>query len=184
LLSDNQIKSIKFKTKCYNVATGFVVACALVAPAIYASYNKDFNQPEDKLDMVQHGTQQGTQQAALAALPNTLEISEGQYNALRITKHLLKTSNMSKGELLSTLEGKGFSLDDATYALDTIKPNWGIRAQYTAIEILEVNTLPLTKEELYIQLTGEYGFTALEANEGISYIDYPAYLNMKRGIKQ
>ena len=173
MLSDKQIKSIKFKTKCYNVATGFVVACALVAPAVYGAY---FNQPEDKLAMVHP--------AALAALPNTLEMTEGQYNALRITKHLLKTSNMSKGELLSTLEGKGFSLDDATYALDNIKPNWGIRAQYTAIEILEVNTLPLTKEELYIQLTGEYGFTAIEANEGISYIDYPAYLNMKKGIKQ
>jgi hypothetical protein len=47
MLPTKQIKSIKFKTKCYNVATGFVVACALVAPAIYASYNKDFNQPED-----------------------------------------------------------------------------------------------------------------------------------------
>jgi hypothetical protein len=168
------------KIKLMNYSTVALVTIALLTPFVYDGiYNKVTTKP-----LTSGGTTGNHGSVALAALPNTLEISEGQYNALRITKHLLKTSNMSKGELLSTLEGKGFSLDDATYALDTIKPNWGIRAQYTAIEILEVNTLPLTKEELYIQLTGEYGFTAIEANEGISYIDYPAYLNMKRGIKQ
>ena len=166
---------IETEIKLMNYSTVLLVTIAMLTPFVYDGlYSKVIGEPLN--------TPLSNANLALATLPIVLEISEGQYNALRITKDLLKTSNMSKGELLSTLEGKGFSQADATYALDNIKPNWGIRAQYTAIDILETNPLPLTKEELYIQLTGEFGFTANEANEGISYIDYPAYLKMKKGL--
>lgn len=161
------------KIKLYNYASVTAVTIALLTPFVYDGlYNHHTVTP----------TVTPTVPPTVTNAVTNLEISEGQYNALRMTKHLLKLSNMSKGELLSTLEGKGFSLEDANYALDTLNPNWGIRAQASAIEILEENTLPLTKVELFIQLTGEYGFTAEEATEAISYINYPSYLKMKRGF--
>jgi hypothetical protein len=183
MLSDNQIKSLKFKTKCYNIATGFVVACALVAPAIYASYNKDFNQPEDKLAMVKYPTY------TLAGVEEIKEVSLGQYKALNeVQLYLSHNQTVSKAEAFNAVYSKfipqPFNQADVKYVLDVLYADmdWSNRAKNAAVFILDTNTLPLSQEELYIQLTGEYGFTVAEANYAISTIDYPAYLNMKRGL--
>jgi hypothetical protein len=115
MLSDNQIKSIKFKTKCYSVATGFVVACALAAPVIYAAYN----QPEDKLAMVRY--------TGLAPDNSfvTKEVTLAQYKALnKVQMYLANNQTASKAETFNAVYSKylpqPFSHEDVKFVLDVV----------------------------------------------------------------
>jgi hypothetical protein len=182
MLSDKQIKSLKFKTKCYNVATGFVVACALVAPAIYGAY---CNHVE---------ASPATMKYTGLAPDNsfvTKEVNLSQFEALnKVQTYIVNNQTASKAEVFNAVYSKyipqPFNQADVKFVLDVVyyDMDWNRRAKNAAVFILDTNTLPLSQEELYTQLTGEYGFTLTEANYAISTIDYPAYLNMKRGIKQ
>jgi hypothetical protein len=120
--------------------------------------------------------------------PELASITLSQLEALNKVQHYLGYNlTASKAEVFNAVYSKyipqPFSHADVKYVLDVVyyDMNWNKRAQKTALFILETNTLPLSQEELYTQLTGEYGFTVSEAKYAISTIDYPAYLNMKRG---
>jgi hypothetical protein len=180
MLSDKQIKSLKFKTKCYNVATGFVVACALVAPAIYGAY---CNHVEASPAIMKY--------TGLAPDNSfvTKEVTLSQYEALnKVQMYIVSNQTASKAEAFNAVYSKyipqPFSQADVQYVLDVLYAdmNWNNRAKNAAVFILDTNTLPLSQEELYTQLTGEYGFTVSEAKYAISTIDYPAYLTMERDL--
>jgi hypothetical protein len=88
-----------------------------------------------------------------------------QSNARRSAESYLSVSAFSRTGLIKQLEFEGFSLIDATYAVDAVDVDWNEQAAKSAASYLEVSSF--SRSGLIKQLEFE-GFTREQAEYGVS----------------
>jgi hypothetical protein len=106
--------------------------------------------------------------APTTAAPTTTaapEMTPGQANALKKAESYLSFSAFSRAGLIKQLEFEGFSNADATYAIDTMNPDWNEQAVEKAKSYLETSSF--SRSGLIQQLEYE-GFTPAEAEHGVN----------------
>ena len=91
-------------------------------------------------------------------------ISMGKKMALDEAKNYLKAMGFSKQGLKQQLEYEGYTIDEATYAVNNCGANWKEQAVRVAKNYLK--TMPFSKQGLIEQLEYE-GFTNEEAAYGV-----------------
>jgi Host cell surface-exposed lipoprotein len=112
-------------------------------------------------------------QAALSsdeAAPAGPAIPAGEANALAKARQYLQFSAFSRAGLIKQLTssyGEGFSLADATYAVDHVGADWNEQAAKKAQEYLRIE--PFSHAGLVKQLSSPYGdqFTVAQAEYGV-----------------
>jgi host cell surface-exposed lipoprotein len=88
-----------------------------------------------------------------------------QSNAVGKGQEYLDFTSFSRQGLIGQLVFEGFSTADATYAVDTISPDWNVQAAKKAKEYLNLESF--SHQGLVEQLTFE-GFTPEQAEFGVS----------------
>ncbi|GFG91509.1 hypothetical protein MBOU_35510 [Mycobacterium bourgelatii] len=88
-----------------------------------------------------------------------------QQNAIRVAKEYLDLSGYSRSGLINQLIYEGFSLEDATYAVDNITVDWNVQAARTAKEYLDMSGY--SHSGLVNQLMYE-GYTPAQAEYGVT----------------
>lgn len=91
--------------------------------------------------------------------------SVSQRNARRQAESYLKFMAFSRSGLINQLEFEGFSVDDATYAVDNVRVDWFQQAAKKAASYLDM--MPFSRSGLVDQLLFE-GFTQAEAEFGVN----------------
>lgn len=99
----------------------------------------------------------------------------GQTNAVKQAESYLRFSSFSRAGLIDQLSseyGEGFSVEDATFAVDHIEVNWNEQAAKQAASYLELSSF--SRDGLYDQLTSEYGegFTPEQAEYALQSVGY------------
>ena len=92
-----------------------------------------------------------------------------QENAIGSAESYLAMSGFSRTGLIEQLEYEEFSNADATFAVDTIAPDWNAEAAESAKAYLDMTAF--SRGELYDQLVYE-GFSDAEANAGLAAVGY------------
>ncbi len=92
-----------------------------------------------------------------------------QSNAVSTAQDYLDSSSFSRSGLIDQLKFEGFSLADATYAVDNIYVDWNEQAAQTAQDYLDSSSF--SRSGLYDQLIFE-GFTPSQANYGLAAVGY------------
>ena len=108
-----------------------------------------------------------SQAPAEISTPEAEEVKEtaGQRNARRSAESYLDVSAFSRSGLIKQLEFEGFSMDDATYAVDVVEVDWNEQAAKSAASYLDVSSF--SRSGLIKQLEFE-GFTREQAEYGVS----------------
>lgn len=91
--------------------------------------------------------------------------SSGQENAREQAANYLDTSAFSRKGLIDQLEYEGYSIADATYAVDAITVDWSEQAALKAEQYLDTSSF--SRSGLLDQLLYE-GFTRAQASYGVS----------------
>ena len=97
------------------------------------------------------------------------KLTLGQQNALAKAQSYLSYTAFSRSGLIGQLQYEGFSVDDSTFAVDTLAPDWGAQAVAKAKSYLESSSF--SRQSLYDQLIYE-GFSDAEANAGLAGVGY------------
>jgi hypothetical protein len=93
-----------------------------------------------------------------AAAPEQPSGTVAQQNAIRSAESYLEMSGFSRAGLIKQLSseyGEGFSVEDATYAVDHITVDWNAEAVESAQSYLEMSGF--SRAGLIDQLSSEYG---------------------------
>jgi hypothetical protein len=93
-----------------------------------------------------------------AAAPEQPSGTVAQQNAIRSAESYLETSGFSRAGLIDQLSseyGEGFSVEDATYAVDHVTVDWNAEAVESAESYLEMSGF--SRAGLIDQLSSEYG---------------------------
>lgn len=96
-------------------------------------------------------------------------VTLGQINALSAAIRYLSFTSFSYSGLINQLEFEGYTVEDATYAVDNCGADWNEQAEKKANSYLEFTSF--SKEGLIKQLTFE-GFTAEQAEYGATAVGY------------
>jgi hypothetical protein len=91
--------------------------------------------------------------------------SSGQENARQQAESYLGFQSFSRKGLIEQLKFEGYSLADATYAVDNVVVDWNEQAALKAQSYLDLQSF--SRSGLYEQLLYE-GFTRAQANYGVS----------------
>lgn len=110
-------------------------------------------------------TTQGTDNIETTPIANDEKSSEStsQKNAVRKANSYLGMTGFSRSGLIKQLEFEKFSTEDATYAVDTINPDWNEQAARKAESYNDLSGF--SRDGLIKQLEFE-GFTAEQAVHG------------------
>jgi len=113
------------------------------------------------------GLQQGATQMTQSVQPTSL--SNSKRNAIRSAESYLSTMGFSRDGLiqqLSSQAGSGYSVEDATYAVDSLNVDWNAQAVRSAKSYLQ--TMGFSCDGLIQQLSSSAGskFTASQATYG------------------
>jgi hypothetical protein len=81
----------------------------------------------------------------------------------------LNFTNFSRQGLIEQLEYEGFSVEDATFAVDTIVIDWNEQAALSAESYLSFSSF--SRQGLFDQLLYE-GFTPEQAEYGVTAVGY------------
>jgi len=105
--------------------------------------------------------------------PSKSEITLAMENALESAQDYLDYSAFSRLGLIDQLSseyGEGFSLDDATWAVDSLHVNWNEQAVQSAKDYLDYSAF--SRQGLIDQLSSEYGeqFTVAQATYAVNKI--------------
>jgi len=92
-------------------------------------------------------------------------VTVSQANALKSAKDYLNYSSFSRSGLIEQVEFEGFSASDATWAVDSLNPNWNEQAAGAAKDYLDYTSF--SHSGLVDQLEFD-GFTAAQAEYGVS----------------
>ena len=97
-------------------------------------------------------------------------MTAGQKNAVRAAENYISLMPFSRAGLidqLSSEHGDGFSVEDATFAVDNIKVDWNEQAAKAAKNYLDL--MPFSRSGLIDQLSSEHGdkFTRGQAEYGV-----------------
>ena len=95
--------------------------------------------------------------------------SIGEQNALKKAQSYLSSMNFSRSGLIEQLEYEGFSLEEATYAVDNVGADWYEQAAGKAERYLKY--MSFSRSRLIDQLVYD-GFTQEEANYGAQAVGY------------
>ncbi|KQU00638.1 hypothetical protein ASG53_01780 [Sanguibacter sp. Leaf3] len=95
--------------------------------------------------------------------------SLSQQNAIGSAESYLDFSAFSRTGLIGQLEFEGFSTEDATFAVDSIAPDWNAQAAEKAQSYLDFSTF--SRQGLIDQLVFE-GFSVAEAEHGATAVGY------------
>lgn len=93
----------------------------------------------------------------------------GQKNAIRSAESYIDLMPFSRTGLIEQLEFEGYSLEDATFAVDHVSPDWNEQAAKAAASYLEL--MAFSRQELIDQLVFE-GFTPEQAEFGVTAAGY------------
>lgn len=119
------------------------------------------------------GTQENTTQESTPAQP--IGISNSKRNAIRSAESYLRVGGFSREGLirqLSSRAGSGYSVEDATYAVDSLNIDWNAQAARSAESYLRVmgfscdgliNQLSSSSGSQYTRSQAEYGARAAGA---------------------
>lgn len=99
----------------------------------------------------------------VAAEPEAPAISVAQQNAVRSAENYLRVSAFSREGLIDQLVYESYSVEDATYAVDSISPDWNEQAAEKAQTYLDLTGF--SRQGLIDQLVFD-GFTPAEATFG------------------
>ena len=102
-------------------------------------------------------------------MPADPAMTLAQQNAVGSAESYLARSGFSRTGLIEQLEYEEFSNADATFAVDTIAPDWNVEAAESAKAYLDMTAF--SRGELYDQLVYE-GFTDAEAEAGLAAVGY------------
>ena len=113
--------------------------------------------------------------ATMTLVQDKPKLTLGQQNAVATAQSYLKNLAFSRAGLIEQLSseyGSGFSVEDATFAVDFLNPDWNAQAAKAAQSYID--TLHLSRDGLFEQLTSEYGaqFTTDQANAGLAAVGY------------
>jgi colicin import membrane protein len=89
----------------------------------------------------------------------------GQENARGSAESYLDSMAFSRTGLIKQLKYEGFSISDATYAVDAVSPNWNLQAAKAAQSYLD--SMAFSRSGLIEQLEYE-GYTAQQAVYGVN----------------
>ena len=106
---------------------------------------------------------------APAPEPEEPQLTISQKNALRTAENYLNFTSFSRTGLIEQLQFEGYSTEDATFAVDTISPDWNQQAAKKAASYLEFTSF--SRQGLIEQLIFE-GFTPEQAEAGVSAVGY------------
>lgn len=104
-----------------------------------------------------------------AASAKSASATIGQKNALSQAKSYLTAMAFSYSGLIKQLEYEGYSLEDATYAVDNCRADWNEQAALKAKSYM--NSMSFSRQGLIDQLIYE-GFSAEQAEHGVSTVGY------------
>jgi hypothetical protein len=90
-----------------------------------------------------------------------------QQSAVRAAQNYLSVMPFSRDGLIKQLSSfEGYSVADATYAVDTVTVNWNEQAAKSAQNYLDM--MPFSRDGLINQLASFEGFTYAQAVYGVS----------------
>jgi hypothetical protein len=97
------------------------------------------------------------------------QLTLSQRNAIGSAESYLNYTNFSRSGLIGQLEYEGYSVEDATFAVDFVNPDWNAQAAGSAQSYLDFTSF--SRDGLYEQLIYE-GFTPEQANAGLAAVGY------------
>jgi len=97
------------------------------------------------------------------------KLTLAQENAVGKAASYIEYQSFSRPGLISQLEFEGYTTEDATFAVDTIAPDWNAQAAAKAKSYLEFQSF--SRDGLYDQLIFE-GFADTEATAGLAAVGY------------
>lgn len=121
------------------------------------------------------GIAEGGATVILTLEPPAPKLTLEQENALAEAGTYLNLMPFSRQGLIDQLSsefGAGYPVEVATWAVDTINPDWNAEAAEAAKSYLD--TMSFSRDSLYEQLISEYGgqFTPDQANAGLAAVGY------------
>lgn len=105
----------------------------------------------------------------VAPEPEKPSLTIGQSNAVSKAKSYLDYTSFSRTGLIQQLEFEGFSVEDATFAVDHVSPDWNAQAAAKAADYLDYTSF--SRQGLIDQLVFE-GFSLAEAEFGVAAVGY------------
>lgn len=108
-------------------------------------------------------------EVAPAPEPEKPTLTIGQSNAVSKAKSYLDYTSFSRTGLIQQLEFEGFSVADATFAVDHVSPDWNAQAAAKAADYLDYTSF--SRQGLIDQLVFE-GFSLTEAEFGVAAVGY------------
>lgn len=106
-------------------------------------------------------------QSEAPAEPAAPEMTLEQQNAVAKGEQYLAIMGFSRSGLIAQLEFEGFPVEVATFAVDTIAPDWNAEAAEKAQQYLD--TMAFSRQALIDQLVFD-GFTPEEAEFGVTQV--------------
>ena len=103
------------------------------------------------------------------AEPAAPEYTISQTNAIASASQYLAIMGFSRASLIRQLEFEGYSTEDATFAVDTLAPDWNAEAAQSAQQYLD--TMSFSRQGLYDQLAFE-GFEPAQIEAGLAAVGY------------
>jgi len=103
------------------------------------------------------------------AAPAEPELTLGQQNAVNNAISYLNYTSFSRQGLIEQLEFEGYSVEDATFAVDHVAPDWNEQAALQAQNYLDYTEF--SRQGLIDQLIFE-GFTPEQAEHGVTAVGY------------
>lgn len=110
----------------------------------------------------------GTEVMLLAEAPKP-KLTMGQEQASRKAQSYLDLTGFSRTGLIEQLEFEGFSIEDATFAVDYLAPDWNAEAAEKAQSYIDMTSF--SQQGLIEQLMFE-GFDQAQAEYGVAAVGY------------
>jgi hypothetical protein len=145
---------------------GFIIL-VLIGSLFSSGENSQNTQSSNTTVTENANVDQDEQVPADSSSPEVEEVKEtvSQSNARRSAESYLNVSAFSRTGLIKQLEFEGFSVSDATYAVDVVDVDWNEQAAKSAASYLDVSSF--SRSGLIKQLEFE-GFTREQAEYGVS----------------
>ena len=126
-------------------------------------------EPEETLKVYQMLAELITSDVRLTIESATQGETMGQKNALGAAENYLSFMAFSRSGLIEQLEFEGYSIEDATFAVDNCGADWNEQAAKSAQNYLDM--MSFSRQDLIDQLVFE-GFTQEQAEYGVTAVGY------------
>lgn len=149
------------------VATLALAGCSTTTPGTLDSVKSDTQAPVTAPPAPEVAP--APEPAPEPAAPPAPEFTIGQQNAIDSANSYLRLMGFSRSGLIGQLEYEGYSVEDATFAVDALAPDWYAEAAESAQSYLDV--MSFSRQGLIDQLLYE-GFSPEEAEHGVTAVGY------------